>query len=102
MKISLLPRERRGPRVARPGPRGCGERGGAPGPASPGRAVPRGPDRAQPAGARERLDEVPGVFVLPILLEPVVERERPRERGDLFADHLLLLGEREVHGRILT
>jgi len=33
-----------------------------------------GNDRAQPAGAREGLDEVPRVLVLAVLLEPVVER----------------------------
>src|SRR5262249_58377393 len=65
--------------------------------AEPGAAVFLWNDRAEPPGPRKGLDEVPGVFVLAVPLEPVVERERAREGGDFLADHLLLLGEGEVH-----
>src|SRR5581483_6602599 len=67
--------------------------------AEPRAAVLLRDDRAEPAGLGERADEVPRVLVLAIALEPVVERERARERAHFLADHLLLLGEREVHAR---
>src|SRR4030065_502407 len=52
---------------------------------------------AAPAGVGEPLHPVQRVLGLPVLLQPVVERERARERRDLLPDQLLLLCEREVH-----
>src|SRR5262249_60287190 len=37
-----------------------------------------------------------------VFREPVLQREGPRERDDLLADQLLLLGEREVHRGLPT
>src|SRR5437899_4046335 len=45
------------------------------------------------------MDPVRRVLGLPVLLQPVVERKRSRERSNLFANQLLLLGQLEVHGR---
>src|SRR5437899_1801359 len=45
------------------------------------------------------MDPVRWVLGLPVLLQPVVERKRSRERSNLFANQLLLLGQLEVHGR---
>src|SRR5207247_1664778 len=52
---------------------------------------------AGPAARRERLDDLPGILGLAVLLEPVVEREAPRERRGLLADQFLLLGQGEIH-----
>src|SRR3989338_7438550 len=69
---------------------------GGPGAPPPGPPGPGHPPPA-PAGVGELLHPVERILGLPVLLEPVVEREGARERGDFLADQLLLLGQREVH-----
>src|SRR5207253_1124406 len=60
---------------------------------APGRL---GHDDHEPAAGGEGLQELPGVLGLPVLHEPVLGREAPRDRRDLLLDQLLLLGQREV------
>ena len=48
-------------------------------------------------------DDIAEAFLRRVLMRSeVVEREGAGERRHLLADHLLLLGEREVHARILS
>ena len=91
-----------GRRAARSRPRRAdlAQHEGGLGDAEPGPAVLLGDDHPEPAAGRERLHELPRVLVLPVLLEPVVRRERARQRSDFLLDELLLLGQREVHRRL--
>src|SRR5215831_5944262 len=69
--------------------------------AEAGAAVRLGNHQADPAVLGEGLDELVGILVLAVFLQPVVEREAPREGGHFLANQLLLLGEREVHRYLL-
>src|SRR6266511_1135022 len=46
---------------------------------------------------RERADELVRVLGLGVLVEPVVQRERPGQRAHVLLDQLLRLRQREIH-----